>query len=255
MLLKGLNMFARKSLLAVAAVVAGLFLPAQAMAQYVAYTRADLNLRVGPDTGYGVIDVIPYGDPVHVLGCLDGVEWCDVEWYGLRGWVAAYYLVQPGTSVYLPQVYGRIGLPIIVFSFDSYHDRYYRDRPWYKKRAGIWRGEKWRRGDRPKNRKEAVRPRKQQDEKEVVLPPQETEQPRKRKEADQPRKKQEAEQPQQKQKVERPRKKQEAEAPKQGQRKQSSKQLAKETKKEAKETKKEAKRAKKKRNQEEERAE
>jgi uncharacterized protein YraI len=243
-------MFARKSLLAVAAVIAGLLLPAQAMAQFEAYTRVDLNLRVGPGTGYGVIDVIPYGDPVDVLGCLDGVEWCDVEWYGLRGWVAAYYLVQPGTSVYLPQVYSRIGLPIIVFSFDSYHDRYYRDRPWYKKRVGIWQGEKWRRGERPKNHKEAVKPRKGQDKKEVVLPPQDTEQPRKRKETERPSKKLEAEQPQQlqKQKVERSKKKQEAEAPKQGERKQSSKQQAKESEKEA-------KRAKKKRGQEEEQAE
>ena len=237
-------MFARKSLLAVAAVIAGLLLPSQAMAQYEAYTRVDLNLRVGPGTAYGVIDVIPYGDPVQVLGCLDGIEWCDVEWYGLRGWVAAYYLVQPGTSVYLPQVYARIGLPIIVFSFNDYHDRYYRDRPWYKKRVGIWRGKDWRRGDRPKNRKEAVKPSKGQDRKEVVLPPQEIE------EAEQPRKrkKQKAEQPQQQQEVELPRKKKKAEAVKQGERKQSSKQQAEETQKEA-------KRAKKKRSQEEEPAE
>jgi len=240
-------MFSRKSLLAMAAVIAGLLLPSQAMAQYEAYTRVDLNLRVGPGTAYGVIDVIPYGDPVHVIGCLNGVEWCDIEWYGLRGWVAAYYLVQPGTSVYLPQVYAQIGVPIIVFSFDSYHDRYYRDRPWYKKRVGIWQGEKWRRGERPKNRKEAVKPPKGQDKKQVVLPPQEVEeveQPRKRK-------KQETEQLQQqkqKQKVERPRKKQEVEAPRQGERKQTSKQQAKESEKEA-------KRAKKKRGQEEERPE
>jgi uncharacterized protein YraI len=239
-------MFAGKSWLAVATVIAGLLLPSQAMAQYEAYTRVDLNLRVGPDTGYGVIDVIPYGDPVHVIGCLNGVEWCDVEWYGLRGWVAAYYLVQPGTSVYLPQVYAQIGLPIIVFSFDSYHDRYYRDRPWYKKRVGIWQGEKWRRGDKPKNRKEAVKPPKGQDKKQVVLPPKETDKPRKRKDADRPVKTQEVEQPQQKQKqkVERSKKKQEAEAPKQGERKQSSK-------KQAEDSQKEAKRDKKKRAQEE----
>ncbi len=195
-------MFARKSWLAVATVIAGLLLPAQAMA-YEAYTRVDLNLRVGPDTGYGVIDVIPYGDPVHVLGCLNGVEWCDVEWYGLRGWVAAYYLVQPGTLVYLPQVYAHVGVPIIVFSFDSYHDRYYRDRPWYKKRAGVWRGDKWRRGDKPKNYKAVVKPAKQQ----------QVEQAKKQKQV-----------------------KQKAEAPKQVE--QSSKQQAKQAQKEAKRAKK-----------------
>ena len=144
----------RNKLLAVAALIAGLLLPAQAMAAYEAYTRVDLNLRVGPDTSYGVIDVIPQGEPVVVLGCLEDWFWCDIEWFGLRGWVAASYLVQPGTSVYLPQLAPRLGLPIIGFSFFTYHDRHYRDRPWYKKRHGRWRGRDWRRdrrdGDRPR---------------------------------------------------------------------------------------------------------
>ena len=148
-------MLGTKSILAAGAVIAGLLMPAQAMAQYEAYTRVDLNLRVGPDTTYGVIDVIPYGEPVNVLGCLDQFAWCDVEWYGLRGWVAANYLVQPdNTAVYLPQFALRVGLPIISFSFDRYHDRHYRDRPWYRERRGVWRGREYRRGDRPRFRRE-----------------------------------------------------------------------------------------------------
>ena len=159
----------RNKLLAVAVLIAGLLLPAQAMAAYEAYTRADLNLRVGPGTTYGVIDVIPYGEPVVVLGCLEDWYWCDVEWFGLRGWVAAQYLVEPGTSVYLPQFAPRVGLPIIGFSFYTYHDRHYRDRPWYKQRSGRWRGRDWRRdrrdGDRPRterrrDRRDADRPRR-----------------------------------------------------------------------------------------------
>jgi uncharacterized protein YraI len=143
-----------KRILAVGAVIAGFMLPAQAMA-YEAYTRVDLNLRVGPDTTYGVIDVIPWGDPVEVLGCLEQFAWCDVEWYGLRGWVAATYLVQPSNpTVYLPQFAPRVGLPIVTFSFGAYHDRYYRDRPWYMERRGTWRGRDFRRGDRPRARQE-----------------------------------------------------------------------------------------------------
>jgi uncharacterized protein YraI len=153
----------RNKLLAVAALIAGLLLPAQAMAAYEAYTRADLNLRVGPDTTYGIIDVIPYGEPVLVLGCLEDWYWCDVEWFGLRGWVAAEYLVQPGTSVYLPQVAPRIGLPIIGFSFYTYHDRHYRDRPWYKKRSGRWRGRDWRRDRRDRDRPRYERRRDRRD--------------------------------------------------------------------------------------------
>jgi uncharacterized protein YraI len=153
----------RNKLLAVAALIAGLLLPAQAMAAYEAYTRADLNLRVGPGTTYGVIDVIPYGEPVIVLGCLEGYFWCDVEWYGLRGWVAAEYLVQPGTTVYLPHFAPRVGLPIIGFSFYTYHERHYRDRPWYKKRSGRWRGRDWDRDRRSRDRPRSERRRDRRD--------------------------------------------------------------------------------------------
>lgn len=161
-------MFVRK-LLAVGAVVAGLLLPAKAMAQYEAITDADLNLRVGPGIEYGIIDVIPYGEVVDVFGCLETVDWCDVEWYGLRGWVSAYYLVQPGTTLFLPQVAPRLALPIVVFSFHVYHDRHYHDRPWYKKRHGRWHGRDWRHDrrhrdrhfdDRDRERHDAERPRR-----------------------------------------------------------------------------------------------
>jgi uncharacterized protein YraI len=120
-----------RKLLAVGALIAGLLLPGQAMARYEAIADGDLNLRVGPGTEYGIIDVIPYGEVVDVYGCLEDVAWCDVEWYGLRGWVSAHYLVQPGTTLHLPQVAPRLALPIVVFSFHAYHDRHYHDRPWY----------------------------------------------------------------------------------------------------------------------------
>lgn len=210
-----------RKILAVGALIAGLLLPAQAMAAYEAWTRADLNLRVGPGVTYGVIDVIPYGEPVAVFGCLDGIEWCDVEWYGLRGWVSAYYLAQPGTSVYLPQVYTRIGLPIIVFSFDSYHDRYYRDRPWYKKRYGRWRGKNWRH-DRDRDRDKADRPRKGE-RVQRPGPSKKVEKPRQRQAVEKPRQRQEVEKPRQRQEAKRPQRSK-AEQPRQRQQSQKSKQ-------------------------------
>jgi uncharacterized protein YraI len=224
-------MFGRNTLLAVGAVVAGLLLPTQAMAQFEAVTDANLNLRVGPGTNYGVIDVIPYGDVVDVYGCLEEVAWCDVEWWGLRGWVSARYLVQPGTSVYLPQVYARIGVPIISFSFSTYHDRYYRDRPWYKKRHGHWRGRDWRRGDRPRRhrseeRRDAERPQQQQREVEPSRQQRQIERAKQKRqqqlqEAEQPRQQREVEPSQQQRQIERAKQKrqqqlQEAEQPRQG---------------------------------------
>lgn len=151
----------KNKLLAVGAICLGLLLPVQAMAAYIAHTRVDLNVRVGPGTAYGVIDVVPAGYPVEVIGCLDGYDWCDIEWEGLRGWVAAIYLVQPGTSVYLPQFAPVVGLPIVAFSFTIYHDRHYRGRPWHRHRhwAGKWRDRREAKRDERRDEK-ADRPRK-----------------------------------------------------------------------------------------------
>ena len=219
----------RNKLLALAALIMGFLLPAQAMAAYEAYTRVDLNLRVGPDVTYGVIDVIPYGEPVLVLGCLNEYYWCDVEWYGLRGWVAAEYLVQPGTSVYLPRIAPQIGLPVVVFSFNSYHDRYYRDRPWYKQRHGRWHGHKWRRDrdrdDRDHDRADRDRPRKGE-RTQRRRPSQQVERPRERREVERPRERREVERPRERRETQRPQQRsvKRAEHPREGERKQQNRQ-------------------------------
>jgi uncharacterized protein YraI len=191
-------MLGRISLWTAGAVVAGLMLSSPAMAQFNAHTRADLNLRVGPGTQYGVIDVIPAGHPVEVYGCLEAYEWCDINWDGLRGWVSARYLVQPGTTVYLPQFAPRIGVPIITFSFGTYHDRYYRDRPWYRERHGRWTGRDWRDRDRARDR-DRDRPRVEEREER-----QEAERPRRQRDAERPRQQREA-QPQQQEREAQPR--------------------------------------------------
>jgi uncharacterized protein YraI len=226
-----------KRLLAVGAVIAGFMLPAQAMA-YEAYTRVDLNLRVGPDTTYGVIDVIPWGDPVEVLGCLEDFAWCDVEWYGLRGWVAATYLVQPDNpTVYLPQFAPRVGLPIVTFSFVTYHDRYYRDRPWYRERRGSWRGRDYRRGDRPRARQEVRerirrevrrdsrqerveerREQRQDSRQERQQQRRQTEQPRQQRDVERPRQQRDARPQRQQQREVQPQQQQRETRPRQGER-------------------------------------
>lgn len=188
-------MLGRNTVMAVGAVIAGLVLPSQAMAQYDAVTRTDLNLRVGPGTDFGVIDVIPGGYPVDVLGCLDAYEWCDVDWDGLRGWVSARYLEHPGTSAYLPQVGPRIGVPIISFSFTTYHDRHYHDYPWYRERHGRWRGRDWRDDRRDDDRDSAEERRDDRDgrdRRETEEQQRETEQPRRR-QAEEPRQERQAE--------------------------------------------------------------
>lgn len=51
---------------------------------------ADLNIRSGPSTSYGVIDRISYGDRVLVLGCKR--KWCRVSYHGTRGWASRRFL-------------------------------------------------------------------------------------------------------------------------------------------------------------------
>lgn len=55
-----------------------------------AYVTGDLNLRSGPGTNYRVLDVLPGGATVNVLGC-DGA-WCRVAWGGGVGFASSSYL-------------------------------------------------------------------------------------------------------------------------------------------------------------------
>jgi uncharacterized protein YraI len=132
-----------------AALLGTVAVPALAAAQN-AVTSVDLNMRAGPATSFPVVAVIPEDAPVTVHGCIAGYGWCDTSFQGARGWVNGDYLRYFYRERYVPVVeYGpRIGLPIISFSVDSYWDRYYRTRPWYRERA-RWR-EVWidRRRDR-----------------------------------------------------------------------------------------------------------
>lgn len=129
----------RTKLFAGGALLLGLSSATAAMAASDARTTADLNIRVGPGVEYGYIDTIPEGTIVPVYGCISDYDWCEVGFDGLRGWVSASYLMAPGHGYYYSYA-PQIGVPIITFSFGDYHDRWYRDRPWYKHRhwAGRW---------------------------------------------------------------------------------------------------------------------
>ncbi len=66
-------------------------------------TTADLNLRSGVGTGFGVIAVIPRGEPVELTSCNPPVTWCNVSFRGQTGWVSARYLTpRPGAELAQP---------------------------------------------------------------------------------------------------------------------------------------------------------
>jgi uncharacterized protein YraI len=113
--------------------VAGLVLPSSAFAA-LGFATGNVNMRTGPSTGYRVIVTIPRGASVRIYGCVRGFRWCDVRWGGWRGWVSSRYLSSRGYYGRPPSIWGPvIGVPIIRFHFDRYHDRHYRGKKWYKK--------------------------------------------------------------------------------------------------------------------------
>jgi uncharacterized protein YraI len=105
-----------------------------------AMATANVNMRAGPDVYYPVITTIPRGAGVDIHGCLGEWEWCDVSWYGARGWVSSDYLATEYRYGQAPQrdYRWRRGVPVIQFSFNSYWDNHYRNRSWYRDRD-RWR--------------------------------------------------------------------------------------------------------------------
>jgi uncharacterized protein YraI len=142
-----------------AAAVAAATMPSIASAQQPAIVTTDVNMRAGPSTEFPVVDVIPDNDQVAVFGCIEEYEWCDVGWRDTRGWVAGEYLRYRRDTGYVPLIeYGpTLGLPVVVFSFDTYWDRYYRARPWYRERvrwSRVWRDRRDDRAERREDRRE-----------------------------------------------------------------------------------------------------
>ncbi|MBY3037679.1 SH3 domain-containing protein [Rhizobium laguerreae] len=122
----------------------GLFMLAPAIAQAAqGYSTANVNMRAGPSTRYPAVAVISAGSSVEIRGCLSDVNWCDVEFYGGRGWVSGQYVqaLYQQRRVYVgPQYYRPLGIPVIRFSVDNYWDRYYRNRDFYRDRDRWSRG-------------------------------------------------------------------------------------------------------------------
>jgi uncharacterized protein YraI len=118
---------------ALVAGICALALADTASAQSQAYTNAPVDVYAGPAPDYPIVAQVPPGQPLTVMGCVEGYTWCDVAAPELRGWAYGGYLAYPYQGGQVPILtYGvRIGLPIIGFSIGDYWGHYYRGRPWY----------------------------------------------------------------------------------------------------------------------------
>lgn len=86
-------------------------LPATALAQTSATTTSDLNLRAGPGGNYEVLTTMPRGSTVDLLGCVEGGNWCQVDYRGTAGYAFADYLTAPvdGRQVVVRERPGLVG--------------------------------------------------------------------------------------------------------------------------------------------------
>ncbi len=106
----------------------------QAAAAVKGYVTVNLNLRAGPGSNYPAVATMRAGDEVTIYGCLSGWRWCELDWRGIHGWAAGKYLrVTYGHRLGSITTYGPyIGVPLALFSLDSYWDRYYDHYPFFK---------------------------------------------------------------------------------------------------------------------------
>lgn len=119
--------------------VAGLVCGSAAAMAAPGFSTGNVNMRAGPDTAYPRVAVIPRGQPVEIVGCLENQSWCDVIWGRNRGWVFGEYLgfVYQGRQVLVPEYAPVIGIPVVGFSFGNYWGNYYRGAPWWNQ-YGRW---------------------------------------------------------------------------------------------------------------------
>ncbi|MDL2401512.1 SH3 domain-containing protein [Rhizobium mayense] len=135
----------RHKLLAAITLTALVAIPAIAEAAE-GFATANVNMRSGPSTQYPAVTMIPVGTPLEINGCLNETPWCDVSFFGGRGWVAGQYIQATYQSrrIYVgPQYYRPLGIPTVTFNLDDYWDRYYRGRDFYHDRDRWRRGPGW----------------------------------------------------------------------------------------------------------------
>lgn len=112
----------------------GVFLAGPAKAES-AFPTTNVYLRAGPESSYPVVSIIPRGQQVEILGCIDGLRWCEVETEYDHGWVASAYLqtLYRNRPITIIQSYDYgYGTNIVVFRQDDYWDRYYRKKSFYR---------------------------------------------------------------------------------------------------------------------------
>lgn len=137
-----------KIMIPIIAVMALCLAPASAKAA-TAYTTENLHLRAGPDARYPSVALLRRDERIELLGCLNGLQWCEVETQdGERGWTAAYYLrtTRGSSRITIIETKADGGLRIIIYRPHDYWDAHYRRKYFYRDRD-KWLGHRPPRGN------------------------------------------------------------------------------------------------------------
>jgi uncharacterized protein YraI len=86
-----------------------------------AQVQTDLNVRFGPGTDYGVVDVLPGGVTIDVLACYSG--WCEISWEGFDGFASGAYLDIPAAVTVVAPTSRALLVPGVIVYESRYYDR------------------------------------------------------------------------------------------------------------------------------------
>lgn len=87
------------------------------------YANASAYMHAGPGQDYPTVAHVPPGAEVGIVGCTNGIVWCDVTWDGNRGWVEDRFLGG----------YHSMNPPTVVFDQRNYWRNHYRRYSFYSK--------------------------------------------------------------------------------------------------------------------------
>ncbi|MDM7255208.1 MAG: DUF1236 domain-containing protein [Paracoccus sp. (in: a-proteobacteria)] len=88
-----------------------------ASAETAAKAGTDLNMRSGPGVQYEVSGVIPGGEDVTVIGCIESANWCQVKHKDAEGWAYGDYLAAKMGEEFQPILPHRTELEITTVEY------------------------------------------------------------------------------------------------------------------------------------------
>lgn len=98
--------------------------------------RKTIHLRAGPGKQYPIVEKMHAGTALHLYGCLEGWNWCEVADAYDRGWVSGTYLqtVYEHRTLNIVEFAPVYRVPVITYEIGPYWDTYYRTKPFYRER-------------------------------------------------------------------------------------------------------------------------